>query len=154
MNNLVSKNSQAAANQPAWLTLIRIAIGAILIWKGIVFIQDTMALESLIQQTGVGVFTNSDSAFALAVTWLTLLCGVFITVGLFTRMASIIQIPILLVAVLFVNIKDIDRNAFQLILSIFVLLGLIVFAVKGSGVLSADEYFRRGAAEDEKSGNA
>jgi hypothetical protein len=51
------------------------------------------------------------------------------------------------VAILFVNIKNIDRNVFQLILSLVVFLLLILFAIKGSGTLSADEYFRRGAAK-------
>lgn len=146
-----SSDSSRTISQPAWLTLVRVALGAVLIWKGVLFIRDTTALESLIRQTGIGTFTSSDSMLALIVTFLTLLCGFFITVGLFTRIASIIQIPILLVAVLFVNIKHIDRDAFQLILSVVVLLLLIFFAIKGSGFLSADEYFRRGAAQDNDS---
>lgn len=137
--------------QSPWLTLVRIALGTVLIWKGITFIRDITALELLIQQTGIGTFTSNDGALALVVTTLTLLCGFFITVGLLTRLASIVQIPILLVAVLFVNIKDIDSNVFQLILSVVSLLLLILFAIKGSGVLSADEYFRRGAAQDNDS---
>lgn len=100
----------------------------------------------MIEQTGVGVFSQSSGAIASVVSILSLLCGFFITVGLFTRICSIVQIPILIVALIFVNVKNIERNSFELILTIIVLVLLILFAVKGSGSLSADEYFRRGAA--------
>ena len=132
------------------LTILRIVLGIILIWKGIVFIQDTAQLKSMIEQTGIGVFSQSSGALATVVSILSLLCGFFITVGLLTRISSIVQIPIVIVAIIFVNMKNIERDGFELILTIIVLLLLILFAIKGSGSLSADEYFRRGAAVDKK----
>ncbi len=137
--------------QPGWVAFLRIALGLILIWKGINFVRDTAALKSSIEQTGIGIFSQNAEAFVLVVTILTLLCGFFITVGLFTRLSSVVQIPIVLVAIVFVNVKNIDRNAFELILTVIVLILLILFALKGSGMLSADEYFRRGAARDKSS---
>jgi putative oxidoreductase len=137
-------------SQPTWLTILRIVLGIILIWKGIVFIQDTAQLKSMIEQTGIGVFSQSSGAIATVVSILSLLCGFFITVGLLTRISSIVQMPIVIVAIIFVNIKNIERNGFELILTVIVLLLLILFAIKGSGTLSADEYFRRGAAVDKK----
>jgi len=138
------------ANQPTWLTILRIALGIILIWKGIKFIRDISVLRSMIEQTGVGVFSRSSGVLAAIVGILSLLCGVFITVGLFTRMSSIVMIPIIFVAIVFVNMKNIERNAFELTLTIIVLVLLVLFAIKGSGPLSADEYFRRGAALDKR----
>ena len=123
-------------------------LGSILIWKGINFIRDTSLVKSLIEQTGVGVFTQYSATLGLIITILTLLCGFFITVGLFTRVDSIVQIPILLVAIFFVNIKNAGSNSFELILTFIVLGLLILFAIKGSGPISADEYFKRGAAFD------
>jgi putative oxidoreductase len=82
------------------------------------------------------------------ITSLGLLCGFFLTVGLFTRAAAIIQIPVLFVAVFFVNLPQVAGGAFELILSIVMLLLLFLFAIKGSGPCSADEYFRSGAAYD------
>ncbi|MDQ3846862.1 MAG: hypothetical protein M3342_23040, partial [Bacteroidota bacterium] len=99
----------------------------------------------------VGLFTQIAGALALVVTILTLLCGFFITAGLFTRIASVVQIPIILVAIVFVIMKNIERNGFELVLTVVVLLLLVLFALKGSGALSADEYFRRGAAADKDS---
>jgi len=137
-------------SQPIWLTILRIVLGIVLIWKGINFIRDISVLTSMIEQTGIGIFSRSSKIIASVVSILSLLCGVFITVGLFTRISSVVMIPIIFVAVVFVNMKNIERNTFELILTIIVLVLLIFFAIKGSGPLSADEYFRRGAALDKK----
>ena len=76
--------------------------------------------------------------------WLTILRIMlgFILTGLFTRTSCIIQIPILLVAIFFVNAKNIGQSGFELVISIVVLALMVLFAVKGSGTLSADEFFR------------
>lgn len=129
-------------DQPRWLTVLRVLLGLILFWKGIIFIRDTALLRSLIGQTGIETFSRSDSTLALIVSILSLLCGLFITVGLFTRASSIVQLPIIIIAVFFVNIKNLETNAFELVLSIIVLILLVLFIIKGSGALSADEYFR------------
>lgn len=135
-------------NQPSALTILRIALGLLLLWKSINFIRNTTAAQTLIEQTRQGFFTNNSAVIAFVVSYLGLLCGIFITVGLFTRAASIIQIPILIVAVFFINIRNINSNIVELLLSLIALILLILFAIKGSGPLSADEYFRRGAAQD------
>lgn len=142
--------NQLGNKHPLWITILRIALGIILIWKGINFIQDTTELKSMIEQTGVGIFSQSADALSYVVSVLSLLCGFFITVGLFTKLSSIVQIPIIIVAIIFVNIKNIEHNSFELILTIIVLVLLIFFSIKGSGQLSADEYFRRGAALDKR----
>jgi len=133
---------------PNLFSFIRIAAGFILLYKSFNFIRDAAAAKMEIQQTGIGVFSQNAEALALVITYLGLLCGFFITVGLFTRVASVIQIPILIVAVFFVNIKNLGDNVFEFILSMIMLLLLVLFAIKGSGPFSADEYFRRGAASD------
>jgi len=129
-------------NQPAWLTIFRIALGLILFWKAIVFIRDTTLLQSMIEHTGIGFFSNNSETLAFIVSYITLLCGLFILSGLFTKTSSIVQIPILIVAIFFVNAKSIGESGFELVLSAIVLILLVVFAVKGSGTISADEFFR------------
>lgn len=129
-------------NQPRWLTVLRIALGLILMWKGVNFIRDTAQLKNMIQQTGVEVFSQNSAVLVFIVTFFNLLGGLFIAVGLFTKTSSIIQIPILITAAFFVNIKIAGESSSELILSVIVLLLLILFAIKGSGSLSADEYFR------------
>jgi uncharacterized membrane protein YphA (DoxX/SURF4 family) len=133
---------RTSLKQPAWLTVIRIILGLILFWKGIVFIRDTELLKSLIENTGIGAFSANAETLTFIIAYLTLLCGLFILTGLFTRTSSIVQIPILFIAVVFVNSKNIEQSTSELILSIVVFLLLILFAIKGSGTLSADEFFR------------
>jgi putative oxidoreductase len=133
---------KTSVNQPAWLTLFRIILGLVLFWKGIVFIRDTAQLEQMIQQTRIGIFSQNSQILSFVVSYLSLLCGLFILTGLFTRTSCLVQIPILLAAIFFVNAKNIGQSGSELIVSIVVLAFLVLFAVKGSGTLSADEFFR------------
>ncbi|MFS8083336.1 MAG: DoxX family protein [Ginsengibacter sp.] len=134
--------SEKTTVQPLWLTALRILLGFILAWKGIVFIRDYALLEKYIGETGVGFLSKNANALAFVVSYLSLLSGLFIACGLWTKLFSIIQLPILIVAIFFVNIKGIGESPFESILSIITLVLLIVFIIKGSGKLSADEFFR------------
>ncbi len=139
--------------QPLWITGVRIILGFILLYKGILFISNTILLETLIEKTGVGIFTKNTEVFSFIVAYLSLLCGLFIATGLWTKISSIVQIPILIIAVFWVNMKGISENGFELVLSIITLILLVFFAIKGSGAHSADEYFRtyyKAGAEDGK----
>ena len=135
---------------PNFMSLLRILLGVILLWKSINFIVNTSAAESLIQQTGVGVFSDNARILAFVVSYLGLLCGIFIFIGLLTRYMAILQIPVLIVAVFFINLKNFGNSSFEFILSLVTLALLILFAIKGSVKFSADEYFRRGAAIDRR----
>lgn len=139
--------------QPLWITGVRIILGFILLYKGILFISNTILLETLIEKTGAGIFTKNTEVFSFIVAYLSLLCGLFIATGLWTKISSIVQIPILIIAVFWINMKGISENGFELVLSIITLILLIFFAIKGSGAHSADEYFRtyyKAGAEDGK----
>ena len=135
-------------SQPNLQTILRGALGFIIIWRGFNFIYDTASLQILIERTDVGIFSDNAHVLAFIISYLTLLCGLFIFVGLFTRVAAIIQIPVLIVAVFFVNIKDMEYNRSEFILSLVALILLVFFAIRGSGYFSADEYFGRGAEMD------
>ncbi|MDQ6890943.1 MAG: DoxX family protein [Bacteroidota bacterium] len=133
---------KTSAGHPLWLTILRIALGFILFWKGINFIRDTSLLQSMIEKAGIGMLDKNSSVLAFIITYLNLLGGLFIAVGLFTKTSSIIQIPILIGAVFLVNMRQEGSTGFELVLSIIVLVLLVVFAFKGSSSISADEYFR------------
>ena len=126
--NIIEKNG---TNQLNWITLLRIVLGLIIFWKAVNFIRDTTAVKLLIERTGIGTFSQNSEVLAFLIPYLGMLCSSFITVGLFTRAACIIQIPVLVVAVFFVNIKSINDNTFEFILSAITLLLLILFAIKG-----------------------
>lgn len=134
---------KTSVSQPRWLTIVRIALGFILFWKGISFIRDSSDLQLMLHRMAIGTVDKNSDWIAFLITYVTLLGGLFIMVGLFTKTSCIVQIPILIGAVFFVNTKEgLNQSTSELVLSAVVLLLLIFFAIKGSGVLSADEYFR------------
>lgn len=143
MSTITNIEKKDSVTQPKWLTLLRVAVGLILFWKGISFIQDSSRVEAMVQSTGINIFDENAQTVSFIISYLNLLGGFFIAVGLFTRWASLVQIPILIGAIVFVNLKaGLSLSNSELMLSILVLILLIVFVIKGSGVLSADEYFR------------
>jgi len=134
---------KTSIDQPRWLTILRIALGLILFWKGITFIRDSSDLQLMLHRMAIGVVDKNSEWMAFLISYINLLGGLFIVAGLFTRTSCLVQIPILFGAVFFVNTKHgLNQSTSELILSAVVLILLILFAIKGSGVLSADEYFR------------
>lgn len=131
----------STAHHPRWLVLPRVALGICLIIKGISFVNNTVALELLLEESGV----NPGAAWLpLLITWLHLLCGSLIIVGLLTRWAALLMLPILLVAVFFVNApKGIFSTGSEFGFSLVVFLFLIFFFFEGGGPLSLDDFFRK-----------
>ena len=128
-------------HHPRWLVLPRVALGVFLIIKGISFIRNTVYLESLLSATTVG---ERAPWLALVITWLHLLCGLLIIIGLFTRLATLLMIPILLGAVIFINApKGIFAAESEFGFSLAILLMLIFFFIEGDGPLSLGDYFRK-----------
>jgi len=139
----VNVTERTSLNQPRWLTLLRVLLGLVLFWKGITFIYEYADLQGILHRMAIDVVDKNASWMAFLITYINLLGGLFITVGLFTRTSCMVQIPILLGAVFFVNNRHgLNQPLYELIVSAVVLVLLILFAIKGSGVLSADEYFR------------
>ncbi|HEX5652730.1 MAG TPA: DoxX family protein [Chitinophagaceae bacterium] len=131
----------SATHHPRWFVLLRVALGICLIVKGISFMSNTIALESLLAETNVGLDGDWPP---LAITWLHLICGLMIIIGLFTRWAALLMIPILFGAVIYVNAaRGLFAAESEFGFSLVVLLMLIVFFVEGGGPLSLDDYFKR-----------
>lgn len=137
MNITQKLDRWAYAHHPRWIDLLRIVLGIIIFLKGFFFIRDTDKLIEMIRNTR---FEWVSFALAHYIAFAHLVGGVMITIGLLTRLAVVVQLPILLGAVIFIN----SRNGFltlnsELPFSILVLLLLIFFFVYGSGPSSADE---------------
>jgi len=141
LDHKIIKNS--SNKQPIWLTLVRVILGFILFWKGIQFIQDSSRLESILQNSGFHLLDKNTRVLTFIIPYLNLLGGFFIASGLFTRWTSLVQIPILIGAVVFSNMQGgMSFSNNDLTLSVITLILLIVFVIKGSGYISADEFFR------------
>jgi putative oxidoreductase len=120
---------------------IRVILGVILLLKGIYFISNSQQLKELILNSR---FATGVSFIAGYTIFAHLLGGVLIIIGLFTRIAAIFQIPVLLGALFFI----LPRNGFidfgsELILTIVVLILLIYVLVKGSGEISMEDYLKK-----------
>lgn len=130
----------SATHHPRWLVFLRVALGICLIFKGISFMSNTVGLELLLAETS-SAFSNSW--LPLLITWLHLLCGFLIIIGLFTRIATFLMIPLLVGAVIFVNApRGVFAADSEFVFSLVVLLMLIFFFIEGGGPLSLDNYFK------------
>ena len=139
-------SSNTTARQPKWLTLLRVLLGITVVWKGYHFFRDIVVLESIIKEGGLPLFSKNNQIISFGITYFNLLGGFFITVGLFTRWMCVLQIFIMIGAAIYIS--TVVRTGYgmystpiELLLFIMVLALSILFTIKGSGSLSADEYF-------------
>lgn len=142
--NLITKiEDWGNSHRPGFLDFFRIVLGAFITYKGAIFAQNIEGLELSIQGTNMhflGVVVAHYVIFAH------LLGGPLLAVGLFTRIMSFIQIPILLGAVILVNAPKgfmSVGNHMELEVSVIVLAGLVTFMIFGAGKFSVDEKRRQ-----------
>ena len=141
MGMLQQLEKWSSTHHPKWLVFIRVALGIFLIIKGLTFMNDTVSLESMLTDTQLG---STIGWLPIIITWLHLLGGFFIIIGLFTRLSTLTLIPVLLVAVLFVNLpRGIFAPGSEFGFSLAVLILLVVFLIEGGGPLSLDNYFKK-----------
>lgn len=128
-----------------WLDVIRIALGILIFSKGIAVVSNTAALQDLLLKNNVFGFSGMMASVAVHIVgFVHLVGGILIAIGLLTRFAAVIQIPILLCAVFFVNLANgFSSLNSELWLSIIVLLLLVLFWVIGSGPFSADQMMKK-----------
>lgn len=130
-------------HHPKWLDLVRIVLGLFLIYKGIEFLNNMSSLMNLM--------TNNLSFDNFALVMLShyivfahMLGGFLLVLGLLTRFACLIQIPILLGAVVLVNSSGGWLRPFsELWLSIITLLLLVLFVIVGNGPWSFDWFVEK-----------
>jgi putative oxidoreductase len=132
--NLVERlENWGDAHHPKLLDIIRIALGIFLCFKGFDFLRNEGSI------TGLMSLRSPFSGFMIImiahyVAFAHMLGGIALIVGVFTRLACLIQIPILLGAIIFINSgSDMVKPYSELVLSILVLLLLIYFMVVGNG---------------------
>jgi uncharacterized membrane protein YphA (DoxX/SURF4 family) len=136
MNLLQRIEQWGNRHHPKWMDIVRIALGIFLCYKGVDFLFNMSRLISLMPNRS----SFGDFAYIMAgqyVVFAHILGGIFLILGLFTRFACAIQIPILLGAVIFVNNNmEMFQPYSELLFSILILLLLIYFLIIGNGPLS------------------
>lgn len=143
MSVISNVESWGNSHRPGFLDFFRIVLGIFITYKGLQFITHMDQLKN----TTEGINTwFAGAVLAHYVIFAHILGGPMIVAGLFTRMICLLQLPILIGAVVFVNAPKGHLSVgsyMELWLSLLVLVGLIVFIVFGAGRYSLDAKRRR-----------
>ena len=130
-------------HRPGFLDIFRILLGVFITYKGLYFITNINELQ--MTTSGINVYF-AGATLAHYVVFAHILGGPLIAFGLFTRIVCLIQLPVLMGAIVFVNYPKgflSIGNHMELEVSIIVLVGLILFMVFGAGRYSLDAKRRR-----------
>ena len=139
MNTLQKIQNWGDHHHPKWLDYFRMALGIILIWKGISFATNLHAFTLLMQGAGLGI-ALSISLVAHLIIALHIIGGLLIALGTNTRLFCLLNLPILVAAVFLVNMpQHIFRPYSEFWISCIVLIGLVSFLIEGDGKLSIEQ---------------
>ncbi|MBS1604790.1 MAG: DoxX family protein [Bacteroidetes bacterium] len=118
-------------HHPQWLDIVRILLGIFLCYKGIDFLMNMGTMLALItNKMSFGSFSSMLMSNYIA--FAHILGGGLLIMGVLTRFACLIQIPILLGAIFFVK-NDLYRPFSAVLVPVGTLLLLIVFLIVGNG---------------------
>jgi uncharacterized membrane protein YphA (DoxX/SURF4 family) len=121
--------------------LIRAFLGIALFVRGWILISDPAAMIELAGEDKIYWWYSY-------ITITHLVGGFLLAIGFFTRLASLLQIPILYGAVFMIHLKQGLLSVGQsLELSVLVLMLLLLYFIFGSGVLSVDNYLKKKKAD-------
>ena len=141
-------------NLTRWLTenrhiaieILRIILGIILCYKGYFFVENISEFYQMIEED----LQLNSFIVAHYVVAAHLVGGLMLILGLITRLATAIQIPVLIGAVFYANARTIFlAGDTELEYSFLVLVLLIVFFIYGGGKWSLDHRIIRRKAEKE-----
>jgi uncharacterized membrane protein YphA (DoxX/SURF4 family) len=128
--------SKKLGNPALGLDLLRIYIGIALFVRGATFVARPEALLEYMRHSQLWVMPLMVSHYVVAAH---VVGGILLALGLATRLAAFVQVPVLMGAVFLVHWREGLLNAGQsLELSALVLAMLIVIGVVGAGELSLD----------------
>ncbi|WP_276482144.1 DoxX family membrane protein [Paraflavitalea pollutisoli] len=132
-------------HHPQWVDIIRIALGLFLGWRGIVFLEN---MSAELGRISGNISANSFWLLSIGhlIVFAHLLGGVLLVLGVLTRFACLIQLPIIIGAILFAGAPGGLWTPVATILVALVVLALLVyFLIAGNGRLSFDRYMNETA---------
>jgi len=135
-------------HHPKWLDVLRVALGLILIWKGIEFLLNLNVLADFLRETGL-TDQIGTSVFLTLLTYIIIglhvVGGFCIALGTRTRLYCMLNLPVVLGAVFLVNLREnIFKPYSEFWLSVVVVLALVTFFIEGNGYWSV-EHAKEGA---------
>lgn len=129
----------ADAHRDQWLDVVRIYLGLGLFARGLLLISNTSPgyFVDLLQRSGQSWLTSGILMHYVMLAHF--VGGLLLTIGFLTRVAALVQVPILAGAVFVVHRNDgLFALGQSLEFSALVLFLLVVFTVTGAGKLSLD----------------
>ena len=118
-----------------FVDLVRIYLGIGLFIRGYLFLDQPQLLTEALSEAGA----QTDSYLMYLIAWIHMGGGVLLAIGLLTRIAALIQLPILIVAVFGVHLEQgLADTSQSLEFSALVLFLLLIILIRGSGPLSID----------------
>jgi uncharacterized membrane protein YphA (DoxX/SURF4 family) len=141
--NLIHKIEKwGDTHHPRFLDIVRILLGVFLLLKGLGFMDNTANLQSLIEsRTDIMIAPWLLMLLVYYVTFVHMVGGTLIALGILTRFSAIMQIPVVFGAVFFINYFQSPFNT-DLASSVAALILLVLFAVIGSGRWSIECYLK------------
>jgi putative oxidoreductase len=138
MNIITKIEKWGDTHHPGWIDIFRVLLGLVLVWKGVEFALNLDAFSKLMAKTGL-ITSLGISLFAHLIIFTHIIGGLMIAIGTHTRTSCLFQIPILLVAVFYVNLPgQVFKPYAEFWLSVTVLIGLVFFLIEGNGPLSVE----------------
>lgn len=129
----------ANSHREYWLDCVRIYLGLGLFARGLLLVTNSSAgfFDTLAQESGQSWLTHGVLLHYIILAHF--VGGLLLTIGFLTRLAALIQVPVLMGAVFFVHRSEgLLASTQSLEFAGLVLFLLIVFVVSGAGKLSLD----------------
>ena len=142
MNTVVKLESWADRHHPKWIDILRVVLGIIFIIKGVALIEHREQVIMMMEKSNIDLFTFSlSSQYVIA---FDLAGGLFIAIGLLTRLIVLFQLPIVILSIIFI---DYHQNLFalnsELGYLVLIMALVIFFLFYGSGPISVDNYISK-----------
>jgi len=149
MNPLKRLITWGDSHNPRWLAILRIILGVFLFSRGVTFLTSIDDFQKLVMASDLHL---TNTLLIDVIPWIHIAGGFCIIIGIGTRTAAIVQLPVVIGAIIFVTIPanspffSFDTTkAFSLLIALL----LVVFFVEGSGTLSVTAYAKQENQETE-----
>ena len=114
--------------------LFRVILGGALFIKGVDFVRNKVVLKQVISETD---YLDKFSFLEVAIPWIHILGGLFIAIGLYTRIVIFVQIPIVIGAIfVLLNTKNTSYQSPEMIFAVIIFIMLLIYLKFGDGFYS------------------
>lgn len=140
MNTILRIEDWTEHHYPRAMDILRIALGLTLIYMGFTFAAHEDLIHNMILHSSIQYLTFMAAQYLIIAH---IGGGLLIASGILTRFSSIINLPVLIAAVFFINIPHgFNFMNSELVFSIIVLALLALFSVYGAGEFSGEHFIK------------